>query len=477
MSPLLFVVVADLLLRKIGNALNGKGVIRAFADDTAVIFKDIHTIPPILRIFLEYEKFSQLALNMGKTNVLPLFLPRDFDEAVRKIQAILPPGANFNFTRQALYLGILLGPESGDSGWAPALKKFKERCRTWEQLHLGVHLDVLAYKVFCLSVLQFYLQFYSLTADILTAESKAHKALFKGPGNWLTQKDLILLQHPLGCKTRLPLISHISLASSFRLLNCERFLSSTNRQIRVWTAWALHDPFHPWSGWILNGMLAHIYRGQNLLSNIGLTRVEIAKEFEKKHPSLDSDLLPKFFQRVTHGLIVKRSANGAPFRIRHKLARWKLPGQPAHLANKMMGSLQFAFRSAPPRVSMAFFGLVWNRWCTARRFQKQDPCVLCRLPDTRDSIEHYSSCDVSRKLAKSFFLDAIPFVGTMWITWRSYWGSTSLMTHGVLIILFGSLFYILFKTLPVRQVLTSLLKTFRTWETAPSSASARERVR
>jgi hypothetical protein len=92
---------------------------------------------------------------------------------LRKIQALLPLGVNFNFTKQALYLGILLGPESSDSGWAPALNKFKERCRSWEQLHLGEHLDVLSYKVFCLFVLQFYLQLYRLTEDILSAESKA----------------------------------------------------------------------------------------------------------------------------------------------------------------------------------------------------------------------------------------------------------------------------------------------------------------
>ena len=58
-----------------------------------------------------------------------------------------------------------------------------------------------------------------------------------------------------------------------------------------------------------------------------------------------------------------------------------------------------------------FFGLVWNRWCTSRRFQKSDPCVLCKNPDTRDSIEHYSSCEVSHKLAKYLFLGRNPFCG------------------------------------------------------------------
>ena len=56
---------------------------------------------------------------------------------------------------------------------------------------------------------------------------------------------------------------------------------------------------------------------------------------------------------------------------------------------------------------MSYFGLVWNRWCTSRRFQQNDKCVLCGKSDARDSVEHYASC-VTVLLLASQMLGAIP---------------------------------------------------------------------
>jgi hypothetical protein len=50
-----------------------------------------------------------------------------------------------------------------------------------------------------------------------------------------------------------------------------------------------------------------------------------------------------------------------------------------------------------PRVAAAVWGLAWNRWCTARRFQKQDRCLL-GCEDCCDSAEHYVGCRVARKV-------------------------------------------------------------------------------
>ena len=59
LSPLVFAVVADVLLRTITNRLMGRVVIlRAFADDTAVTLKDIRSLEAAFQIFTEYAKFS-----------------------------------------------------------------------------------------------------------------------------------------------------------------------------------------------------------------------------------------------------------------------------------------------------------------------------------------------------------------------------------------------------------------------------------
>ena len=93
---------------------------------------------------------SQRFLNFQKTLVIPLFYPDALDKAADEIRRILPTGMDLTYVRQALYLGILLGPDSVDQGWHSALTKFRSRCSQWEQMHLGVHLDVLVYKAFLL---------------------------------------------------------------------------------------------------------------------------------------------------------------------------------------------------------------------------------------------------------------------------------------------------------------------------------------
>eukprot|EP00972_Heterocapsa_arctica_P008886 1303721-Heterocapsa_arctica.AAC.1 len=48
-----------------------------------------------------------------------------------------------------------------------------------------------------------------------------------------------------------------------------------------------------------------------------------------------------------------------------------------------------------PRVAAAVWGLLWNRWTTARRFQGVAACVLC-CTHGDDAIEHYVGCRVVR---------------------------------------------------------------------------------
>eukprot|EP00969_Alexandrium_andersonii_P172411 7621376-Alexandrium_andersonii.AAC.1 len=67
LSPLLFAVVADLLLRRLDEAIGNNGTVLAFADDAAVILQDYHDLPRIMAIFEEYATFSNLKLNLAKT--------------------------------------------------------------------------------------------------------------------------------------------------------------------------------------------------------------------------------------------------------------------------------------------------------------------------------------------------------------------------------------------------------------------------
>ena len=74
LSPLLFAVAADLLLRRLGRALPD-AVRRAYADDLAAATRggtaDAGTLEPI---FGDYAALSGLRLNVGKTVWVPLRL-------------------------------------------------------------------------------------------------------------------------------------------------------------------------------------------------------------------------------------------------------------------------------------------------------------------------------------------------------------------------------------------------------------------
>ena len=65
LSPILFAIVADLILRKLQQKFPDS-VIRAFADDTAMVIKDMRLLPRIMDVFEEYFGFSNLELNLKK---------------------------------------------------------------------------------------------------------------------------------------------------------------------------------------------------------------------------------------------------------------------------------------------------------------------------------------------------------------------------------------------------------------------------
>ena len=66
LSPLLFAIAADLLLRRLQRLLPSAQP-RAYADDLALISEDVFQDLPLLqRIFAEYSRNSNLHLNLGK---------------------------------------------------------------------------------------------------------------------------------------------------------------------------------------------------------------------------------------------------------------------------------------------------------------------------------------------------------------------------------------------------------------------------
>ena len=110
LSPLIFAIVADVLLRQLVHVLPDS-LVRAFADDTAVVTGDIFRDAAIIEVtFKAYSTFSGLSLNLGKCELVPLWRVTDWAALPALLGAAAMMFYNFHYDDHARYLGILLGP-------------------------------------------------------------------------------------------------------------------------------------------------------------------------------------------------------------------------------------------------------------------------------------------------------------------------------------------------------------------------------
>ena len=73
LSPLLFAVCGDLRLRRLQRLLPELDLLRAYADDLAVVSRDLQASLGIFgKVFAEYARVSGLVLNLRKTVLIPL---------------------------------------------------------------------------------------------------------------------------------------------------------------------------------------------------------------------------------------------------------------------------------------------------------------------------------------------------------------------------------------------------------------------
>ena len=72
LSPLLFALAIDILLRRIVKLVPGVKVF-AFADDIALVLKDVGRDRLLTQIFQDLEKIAGLGLNRKKCVLIPLW--------------------------------------------------------------------------------------------------------------------------------------------------------------------------------------------------------------------------------------------------------------------------------------------------------------------------------------------------------------------------------------------------------------------
>ena len=177
-----------------------------------------------LPIFEQYAVLANLRLNLPKTFLIPLFLPENFALAKARTLARIPQAADMAVELSATHLGVNLGPAGYLQGWDKPLRKYVDRVERWSGIHTGTFYDVRVYNVFCASVLQFYLKFYELPPSLRTAELKAMRRIFVGPGGWITDQDVASLPSQLGAPLQFSFSRQRAIAAAMRLLLAEPYL-------------------------------------------------------------------------------------------------------------------------------------------------------------------------------------------------------------------------------------------------------------
>lgn len=205
LSPLLFAVVADVLLRRLGKTLP-QALIRAFADDTAVVVPNFASHAPcIMTVFSEFAKMSNLHLNLSKTVLVPLW-PSSETSIRRWLRDDFSDWAGVEISWAARYVGFYIGPLRGTLSWSKPQSEFKRRVIARSSLHLGMHFSSRVYRTFCVALFGFLSQLEDIPESVLNDEPWALRRVAPGPGNWVCPVDL----HHLSVAFNFPLPSHAS---------------------------------------------------------------------------------------------------------------------------------------------------------------------------------------------------------------------------------------------------------------------------
>ena len=119
LSPLLYAIVAEVLLDRIEKECPDM-LVRAYADDTAVVTTDFQRdAPKLQRIFEEFGRISGLHLNGSKSVVIPLSVGT-LDAFRTRLTDVVPDWNNMMVAYSGTYLGFSVGPQKKDQSWTKA---------------------------------------------------------------------------------------------------------------------------------------------------------------------------------------------------------------------------------------------------------------------------------------------------------------------------------------------------------------------
>ena len=216
LSPLLFAVCVDILLRMLAVRL-GDPTIRAFADDIAAIIEDWQgQCGTVKNTFDEFARISNLGLNVKKTVVIPLW-HEGREEIKAGIGSWAPGWDNVMIEFSGTYLGFRVGPGKGSTSWDKPLCKFHERINRWKNVGGGMQFATLAYNIFAVSVQSYIAQLEEVPKHVIESERARMLHMYPGPGNWVTPEDLWFAAENFGLAKSATSVELMARAAKFRV--------------------------------------------------------------------------------------------------------------------------------------------------------------------------------------------------------------------------------------------------------------------
>ena len=160
MSPVLFALALDPFLEHLRMHLPADCMVRAYADDMAVLLPRVTSVSLLPPLFDRLAKASSLHVNVSKTILTPLY-KTDIQQARTDIQHSSWRSMSIEMGCSK-YLGFLVGPMADASAnFKVPFEKFKKRAAYWLGCTwLGAYFQTLGFNMFALSVFNFISQLY-----------------------------------------------------------------------------------------------------------------------------------------------------------------------------------------------------------------------------------------------------------------------------------------------------------------------------
>jgi ribonuclease HI len=180
LSPLLFIICFDVLLRKLRSPERSS---YGFADDLALATKNLAEIIKALHIVEDFAKFTGLGLNIKKTVILTSLKVTYADEAELEYQGY----KIIKFVDKTEYLGIIIGREISTVDIAEkAMAKFQKRVNSYSHniARSSLHERILIFNIFLLPLFNYIAQYYILPYEqvIIKARNIARKHIIPYDG-------------------------------------------------------------------------------------------------------------------------------------------------------------------------------------------------------------------------------------------------------------------------------------------------------